>query len=107
MKKVPGKPDTVYMNIDKKKTLLAMKLVNSEETKKKLDLLHDNIGKEKNIPIMNKLIQKRDTYAKMLGFSSNAEYVLSSNRMAGSVKNVEKMLDDLTKRITPMGRKEL
>ena len=56
MKKVPGKPDTVYMNIDKKKTLLAMKLVNSEETKKKLDLLHDNIGKEKNIPIMNKLI---------------------------------------------------
>ena len=44
------------MNIDRKKTLLAMKLVKNDETKKKLDLLHDNIGKEKNIPIMNSLI---------------------------------------------------
>ena len=43
----------------------------------------------------------------MLGFSSNAEFVLSNHRMAKSVKNVEHLLDDLTKRITPMGRKEL
>ena len=43
----------------------------------------------------------------MLGYSSNAELTLSDNRMAKSVKNVEKMLDELTKRITPMGRKEL
>ena len=53
LKKVPGKEDTVYLNIDQKKTRLAMKLVNNVETKKKLDLLIDNIGKEKNIPIMN------------------------------------------------------
>lgn len=43
----------------------------------------------------------------MLGYSSNAEFVLSNNRMAKNVNNVEKMLDDLTHRITPMGRKEL
>mgnify|MGYP000897080479 CR=1 FL=1 len=60
MKRVEGKPDTVYLKVDKKKLLLAIKLCKNVETKKKLDLLHDNIGKEKNVPIMNALIQKRD-----------------------------------------------
>lgn len=42
----------------------------------------------------------------MLGYSSNAEFVLQ-DKMAKKVENVEKLLDDLTQRITPLGRKEL
>ena len=56
MKRVPGKKDTVFMNIDKERTIIAMRFAKNEETKKKLDLLHDNIASEKNIPIINKLI---------------------------------------------------
>ena len=33
-----------------------MTLVTKEETKKKLDLMLDNIAKDKNVPIVNQLI---------------------------------------------------
>lgn len=42
--KVTGKTDTVYLSIHKKKTPVAMSLVKKEETKKKLDLLLDNLA---------------------------------------------------------------
>ena len=42
----------------------------------------------------------------MLGYSSNAEMVLEDT-MAKNIDNVEKLLDDLTHRVTPKARKEL
>ena len=51
--KVKGKPDTVLLSIHKKKTPVAMSLVTNEATKKKLDLLLDNLASEKNIPLIN------------------------------------------------------
>lgn len=83
-----------------------MSLVKSDETRKKLDFMLDNLANNTNIPILNQLIVKRDKVAKMLGFSSNAEFVLQ-DKMAKKIENVEKLLDDLIHRITPMGRKEL
>ena len=106
LEKVPGKNDTVMLTIDKHKTPLTMTYVKSEATRKKLDLMIDNIAKNTNIPILDKLIHKRDKVAKMLGYSSNAEMVLR-DKMAKNIENVEKLLDDLIHRVTPLGRKEL
>lgn len=60
LKRVIGKSDTVLMRIDKIKTPEIIKMVKSDETRKKLDLMLDNIAKEINIPILNMLIKKRD-----------------------------------------------
>ena len=66
----------------------------------------DNVCKKENVPIINTLIQKRNQVALMLGYSSNAAMTMEG-RMAGNVENVEKLLDDLTHKITPQGKKEM
>ena len=66
----------------------------------------DNVCKKENVPIINTLIQKRNQVALMLGYSSNAAMTMEG-RMAENVENVEKLLDDLTHKITPQGKKEM
>lgn len=80
-------------------------MLEDENTLRKLDGLIESVCADKNTPIINQLIQKRDQEAKLLGYGSNAEMVLQ-DKMAGNVKNVEKLLDDLTHKITNQGRKE-
>ena len=83
-----------------------MRQLENEETRKKLNLAMDNVCKKENVPIINTLIEKRNQVALMLGYSSNAAMTMEG-RMAENVENVEKLLDDLTYKITPQGKKEM
>jgi len=77
----------------------------SEDARKKLNFALDNIAAKQNVPIINKLSKMRQEAAQMLNYTSYAEMTLKP-KMAHNVKNVEKLLDGITHRITDMGRKE-
>jgi len=64
-----------------------MKLVENEETRKKLDFALGNQNKENNVPIIDQLVQKRQEEALILGYSSYSEMVLEG-RMAKNPLNV-------------------
>jgi len=81
-----------------------MRYIESDEVRKKLNFALENVGKQ-NIPLINELSKKRHIAAQMLNYSSFADLTLEP-RMAHSIKNVEKLLDSLTHRITNMGRVE-
>jgi len=65
----------------------------------------DNINQE-NIPLYDKLNKKRYETSKILGYSSFSERVIES-MMAKNVSNVEKLLNDLTQRISGQGSIEM
>ncbi len=65
---------------------------------------HDN--SENNIDICKRIVNLRREIAQLLGYKSYAKYVLK-NRMAGSPKNVYKLLDDLIKAYKPTAIKEV
>lgn len=59
-----------------------------ESTRKKIFIAFNNRASETNIPILKELISLRDTLAKILGFSSFAEYDIDG-QMANSPERVE------------------
>ncbi|MCR5678881.1 MAG: M3 family metallopeptidase [Prevotella sp.] len=65
--------------------------------------IHDN--SENNLEICRRLINLRREIAQLLGFRTYADYVLK-NRMAGNVKNVYKLLNDLIDAYKPTAVKE-
>ena len=46
----------------------------SEETRKKLLIEHDNLAREQNIPLLEKILPLRDQIAKKLGYKTWADY---------------------------------
>ena len=82
-----------------------MRYIESDETRKKLNFALENVAAAQNVPIINELSKKRHVVAQMLNYTSFAEMTLEP-RMAHNIKNVEKLLDGITQRITNMGRKE-
>ena len=71
---------------------------------KNTECTHDN--PENNIDICKRLINLRLEIARLLGYKSYADYVLK-HRMAGSTKNVYKLLDDLIEAYKPTAEKEM
>ena len=65
--------------------------------------IHDNT--ENNLEICKRLINLRREIAQLLGFKTYADYVLK-NRMAGKVKNVYNLLNDLIDAYKPAAEKE-
>ena len=65
---------------------------------------HENT--ENNMAICKRLVNLRREVAQLLGFKTYADYVLK-NRMAGSVKGVYKLLDQLVDAYKPTAEKEL
>ena len=65
--------------------------------------IHDNT--ENNLEICKRLINLRREIAQLLGFKTYADYVLK-NRMAGNVKGVYRLLNDLIDAYRPAAIKE-
>ena len=59
-----------------------------------------------NLEICRRLVNLRREIAQLLGFRTYADYVLK-NRMAGSVRNVYRLLDDLIDAYRPTAEKEM
>ena len=71
---------------------------------KNTECIHDNT--ENNIEICKRLINLRRELAQLLGHKTYADYVLK-HRMAGNVRSVYKLLNDLVKAYKPTAIKEV
>ena len=71
---------------------------------KNTECIHDNT--ENNLEICKRLINLRRELAQLLGHKTYADYVLK-HRMAGSVRNVYKLLNDLIAAYKPTAVKEV
>ena len=85
--------------------LPALKLCKIEETRKKLNYAFGIRCVEKNIPLLEELVQKRHELSLILGFSSFSDSILSL-RMAKNPLNVQKFEQDLTIRLLEKGKEE-
>jgi len=70
---------------------------------KNTECIHDNDAN--NLDICKRLINLRREIAQLLGFKSYADYVLK-HRMAGNVRNVYKLLNDLIDAYKPTAEEE-
>ena len=71
---------------------------------KNTECIHDNT--ENNLDICKRLINLRRELAQLLGHKTYADYVLK-HRMAGNVRHVYKLLNDLIKAYKPTAKKEV
>jgi len=71
---------------------------------KNTECIHDN--SENNLEICKRLINLRRELAQLLGYKTFADYVLK-HRMAGNVRNVYKLLNDLIAAYKPTAIKEV
>ena len=71
---------------------------------KNTECIHDNT--ENNLAICQRLVNVRRELAQLLGHKSYADYVLK-HRMAGNVRNVYKLLNDLIAAYKPAAVKEV
>ena len=71
---------------------------------KNTECIHDNT--ENNLEICKRLINLRREMAQLLGYKTYADYVLK-HRMAGNVRHVYKLLNDLIAAYKPTAKKEV
>ena len=71
---------------------------------KNTECIHDNT--ENNLEVCKRIINLRRELAQLLGHNSYADYVLK-HRMAGNVRNVYKLFNDLIKAYKPTAQKEV
>ena len=75
-------------------------------TRKSFGLRYNNRAYPQNIAVLDSLFYYRNTYAKKLGFSSYASYVLV-DKMAAKPENVWAFENDLIKKLTPLVSDEI
>lgn len=104
--KVPGKPDFRYIKLGKAQYGPAMKILELEASRKKLDFAKNNVAAKENVPMIDQLVQKRQELALLFNYTSYSQMTLE-NRMAKNVETVEKFEDELTDRIHSQGIDEM
>ena len=77
-----------------------------EATRKKFLIEHDNLAREKNIPLLETILTKRDALAKKLGYQSYADFV-TEPKMVKNSATATKFLEDLKTGLQPKFAAEL
>lgn len=97
--KVPGEAGYRFVSLKRSDTGPVMKFIDSEDARKRLDFASNNVNAKDNVPLIEKLTEKRQELAELMGYSSYTELTLK-DKMAKAPQAVEKLLDDLTHRIS-------
>nr|XP_055065033.1 neurolysin, mitochondrial [Misgurnus anguillicaudatus] len=82
-----------------------MKRCHVPETRRKMEAAFHSRCKDVNTAILEQLIELRAKLAKLLGFSSHANYMLEMT-MAKNSENVARFLDELYEKLKPVGEQE-
>jgi thimet oligopeptidase len=105
LEKVPGKDGFRFVSMKKPEINPALKLVEDEDTRKRLSLAMGNKAVPANSHIVEDIVAKRHEMALLLGHSSYSQYTLMK-KMAKNPMNVQKFEEDLTKLIIKKGHEE-
>ena len=97
--KVPGEAGYRFVSLKRSGTGPIMKFIDSEDARRRLDFASNNVNSKDNVPLIEKLTEKRQELAELMGYSSYTELNLK-DKMAKAPQAVEKLLDDLTQRIS-------
>ncbi|XP_041912489.1 thimet oligopeptidase [Alosa sapidissima] len=82
-----------------------MKKCHVPDTRKRLEEAFNSRCKEENSAILKELVQLRAQKSALLGFSTHADFVLEMN-MAKSSKKVATFLEELARKLKPLGEEE-
>jgi Zn-dependent oligopeptidase len=77
-----------------------------EETRKAYQIRFMNIAADKNLPILDSMVKKRDELGKLMGYPSYAAYSLVP-KMAKNTETVYSFLDDLIRRSSQKAKNDL
>src|ERR1041384_1924141 len=80
--------------------LTVMENAKREDTRKKLLVEHDNLAREENVPLLEKILPLRDNIAKKLGYKTWADYVIEV-KMAKTAANAIAFLEKLNIGLQP------
>ena len=80
--------------------LMLMENAKHEATRQKFIRVHDNLAREKNVPLLQKIIELRDTIAHKLGYASWADYQIEP-KMAKNAKTAREFLEKLKMGLQP------
>uniref|UniRef100_A0A4W3GZ06 Thimet oligopeptidase 1 n=1 Tax=Callorhinchus milii TaxID=7868 RepID=A0A4W3GZ06_CALMI len=75
------------------------------ETRKKMEEAFNSRCKEENAKILKELVELRGKKSALLSFNTHADFVLEMN-MAKNSKNVSVFLDELARKLKPLGEEE-
>ena len=98
LKPLPNKPGTYNVPLTRKDFSTMMVSLENSDSRKKLLLAKSKQLKDKNIPVLEKLILKRYQMSVLLGYDSYSEKVLEDH-MAHDPLTVQNFENDLIKKI--------
>ena len=86
--------------------IMVMDNARKGETRKRFITAHDNLARTANLPLLEKILGRRDEVAKKLGYKSYADYVIEV-KMAKDGATAIKFLEDLKTGLQPKFAAEL